>query len=142
THLLPAYDALPEVKEPTVLEQQAGLLEKGLFVAAHFDRKDAIQGLIGRFTKLLQSQRGNAGAIGTLDTLAEHSFRGLRKLGMREEIDVLLRRMADAILDGQDVARFEVKSDRNGAVALRALLHVAGGWLYFGRERQAEPIIN
>ena len=49
---------------------------------------------------------------------------------------------APAILDGQDVANFEVKSDRIGAVALRALLHVAGGWLYLGRDRQAEPIMN
>jgi hypothetical protein len=140
--LLPTYDSLPEVKDAVVLEQQARLLEKGLFVAAHFDRKDTVQALVNRFASLLQSQRGNAGAIQTLDTLAEHSFRGLRKLGMREEIDVLLRRMAEAILDGRDVSTFEGILDRNGAVALRALLHVAGGWLYFGRERQAEPIIN
>ncbi|HKB36673.1 MAG TPA: hypothetical protein VKD72_09480 [Gemmataceae bacterium] len=142
TQLLPAYNMLPEVKDATVLEQQARLLEKGLFVAAHFDRKDTVAALVSRFQALLRSQRGNAGAIQTLDTLAEHSFRGLRKLGMREEIDTLLRQMAEAILNGQDVSNFEMKPDRNGAVALRALLHVAGGWLYFGRERQAEPIIN
>ncbi len=140
--LLVAYDGLPEVKDPGVLEQQAGLLEKGLFVAAHFDRKDHVQALVARFVKLLQSQRGNAGALPSLDGLAEHSFRGLRKLGMRDEIDVLLRQMADAVLDGQDVAAVDVKADRNGPMALRALLHVAAGWLYFGRDRQAEPIIN
>src|SRR5262249_24122571 len=107
--LLPDYDALPGAQEAGVLEQQAALLEKGLFVAAHFYRKDHVQALVGRFQKLLQAQRGGAGAIASLDSLAEHSFRGLRKLGMREEIDVLLRQMADVILDGQDVAAIDPK---------------------------------
>jgi FtsH ternary system domain X7 len=142
TQLLPTYDALPEARDAAVLEQQANLLEKGLFVAAHFDRKDHVQQLVARFQRLLQSQRGNAGAIQSLDTLAEHGFRGLRKLGMREEIDVLLRQMENVILEGQDISAIDMKADRNWPVALRALLHVAAGWLYFGRDRQAEPIIN
>src|SRR5262249_30896353 len=51
--LLPAYDGLSEAKDAVVLEQRARLLEKGLFVAAHFDRKDTVQAMVGRFASLL-----------------------------------------------------------------------------------------
>ena len=141
-HLVPAYDALPEARELAAVFQQAQLLEKGLFVAAHFDRKDHIQALVVRFQKLLQAQRGNGSSMQALDSLAGQCFRGLRKLGMRDEIDVLLKQMADVILEGQDVATAGSRADRNWPAALRALLHVASGWLYFGRDRQAEPILT
>src|SRR5262249_39227743 len=75
--LLPIYDALLDTHSREGLAQQANLLEKGLSVAAHFGREDCVQALIARFARLLQAQRGNAGAIQTLDSLAEHSFRGL-----------------------------------------------------------------
>ena len=149
--LVPVYDALPEAREMAAVFEQAALLEKGLFVAAHFDRKDHIQALVQRFHKLLQAQRGNGSTLPALDSLAGQCFRGLRKLGMREEIDTLLRQMQDVILEGQDMtaaaaradaALKEGKLDRNWPAALRALLHVASGWLYFGKERQAEPILN
>ena len=142
TQLLPAYDKLPEVKDATVLEQQARLLEKGLFVAGHFGSKDHMRALIARFAQLLQSQRGNAADIQILDSLVEQSVHGLRKLGMREELDTFLRQTANAILDGRDLTSIKVKRDRRGTVMLQALLPVAGGWLYLGREQEAEPILN
>jgi hypothetical protein len=140
--LVPVYDALPEARELAAVFEQAALLEKGLFVAAHFDRKDTIQKLVARFHKLLHAQRGNGSSLQALDSLAGQCFRGLRKLGMREEIDSLLRSMQDVILDGQDIAAAGTKADRNWPVALRTLLHVASGWLYFSKDRQAEPILN
>ena len=85
----------------------------------------------------------NVQAMQAVEKLASESLRGLRKLGMRDEIDVLLRQMADVILQGEDMSTLSnPRTDRNWPVALRALLHVAAGWLYFGREKQAEPIIS
>ncbi len=139
----PAWDALPDPNEIKALIERAELLERGLFVSAHFDRKDHVQALVLRFQKLLQSQRGSGQAMQAIERLANESLRGLRKLGMRDEIDVLLRQMADVILEGKDPSTLTtLPSDKHGPAALRALLHVASGWLYFGRERQAEPIIN
>jgi hypothetical protein len=77
-----------------------------------------------------------------LDSLAGQCFRGLRKLNMRDQIEVLLRQMAELVLEGQDVKNIDFRKRENGPAALRALLHVAGGWYYFAKDNQAEPILQ
>jgi hypothetical protein len=148
----PAYDGLPEAKEPKEAQNKAALLEKGMFVAAHFGRREHIEALVNRFQRRLGSQRG-PDVVQAVDRLANQCFRGLRKLGMRDEIELLLKQMADLILKSQGV---EDDSDLldvaakdgphlNDAVwlaALRALLHVASGWFYFGKDKLAEPVLN
>jgi hypothetical protein len=141
TQTLPAYDALPEPKDLAALMDQATFLEKALFVAGHFGRIDEVHHLIARFQRMLQTQRGPQ-ALTALNDLAAASFRGLRKLGMRDEIDQLLRQMADLVLEGADVKNFDFKKAAHGPTALRVLLHVAAGWYYFGRDSQAEPILQ
>ncbi len=136
-----AYDALGNTDDPGDLLAQSELLEKGLFLAAHFDRVEFMPTLVTRFQNLLHALHG-AGSLKKLDTLAAQCFRGLRKLGMRDEIDTLLHQIADLILAGKDLATFNPRADASGAEALRALLHVAAGWFFFGRDRQAEPIIH
>jgi hypothetical protein len=138
--VMPTYDSLPEPREPMVLMERAAFLEKGLTVAAHFDRLDHIQPLVRRFQGLLQSQKGDR-AIQAMESLAGQCFRGLRKLGMREEIDQMLTLMERVILEGRDIQHLDTKLP-NIPASLRALLHVAGGWFYFGRDRQAEPILQ
>ncbi|MFO0878493.1 MAG: hypothetical protein U0840_14230 [Gemmataceae bacterium] len=140
---IPAYDALPETKDLAQLHEQAAFLEKGLFVAGHFGRSDAVFPLIARFQKILQNQKG-AQALALLDQVAATCFRGLRKLGMRDEIDQILRQMAELVLEGQDVKAIDFKKypSGQGPAALRALLQVASGWCYFGRDSQAEPILQ
>jgi hypothetical protein len=136
-----AYDALPEPKDPNAVMDQANFLEKALFVAAHFDRFEHIHPLVARFQRMVQAQKGSS-SFQALDSLADQCFRGLRKLGMRDEIDHLLGQMAELILSGQDIRTVDPKKFPNWAHALRALLHVAGGWYYFGRDRQAEPVVQ
>jgi hypothetical protein len=136
-----AYDALPEVKEHNEVLERAKFLEKALFVAAHFDRVEHIHPLVARFQKMVQAQKGSQ-AFQSLDELADQCFRGLRKLGMRDEIDHLLSQMAELILEGHDVKTVDPKKVPNWSHALRTLLHVAGGWYYFGRDRQAEPVVQ
>jgi len=132
-----ALDGLPLPRQPDEFERQATLLEKGLFVAAHFDRKDVVPGFVVRFERLLQSQR-DAPTVQALDALAAQCFRGLRKLGMQEEIGKLLQQMAEVMLRGGDLKAVQDAEWRaKQPAALRALLHVAGGWYYFGEEAQA-----
>jgi hypothetical protein len=123
------------------LMERAAFLEKSLGVAAHFDRRENIHPLVRRFQGLLQSQKGDR-AVQAMEWLAGQCFRSLRKLGMRDEIDQTLTLMANVILQGQDIQHLDTKSMPDGLGSLRALLHVAGGWLYFGRDRQAEPILQ
>jgi len=139
--VVPTYDALAEPREQMALMERATFLEKSLAVAAHFDRIEHIHPLVRRFQGLLQSQKGDR-AIQAMESLAGQCFRGLRKLGMREEIDQMLNLMASVILQGQDIQSLDTKSMPNAPASLRALLHVAGGWFYFGKDRQAEPILQ
>ncbi|HEX5270288.1 MAG TPA: hypothetical protein VFW33_07375, partial [Gemmataceae bacterium] len=137
-----AFDALPPPPGAVEFGEQAELLEKGLFVAAHFDRKESVQHLVTRFGRLLQPQR-DAPTVQALDALAAQSFRGLRKLGMQQEIDKLLSQMAEVLLKGRDLPVVEDAGWRaKQPAALRALLHVAAGWYYFGRDGQAETVLR
>jgi hypothetical protein len=134
-----AYDALEKGGDIDVTLTRAELLEKALFVAAHFDRSEHIPPLVSRFEKLLDAQ--SEGATTTaVELLAGQCFRGLRKLGMRDEIDRMMTRMADVILQDKPLSSLDGRADK--ASALRALLHVAGGWYYFGRNGKAEPVIQ
>jgi hypothetical protein len=111
----------------------AGLLEKALFTAAHFDHAEKVQWLVGRFRDFLQSHRADVATHG--EALAGQSLRGLRKLGMREEIDSLLHLLAEAILQDADVEALRTRP--NWPAVLRTLLHVAAGWFYFGKDEEA-----
>jgi hypothetical protein len=147
-----AYDALPQANEGLVLFDRAALLEKGMFVAAHFDRLDYVQTFVARFERLLASLRG-ADVLQGLDSLAEQSFRGLRKLGMRDEIGRLLRQMAELLISSRGLrslaallahatAEGVANQDKTLVEALAALLHVAGSWYYFGETGQAEQVLE
>jgi cellulose synthase operon protein C len=137
--VLSAYDNLPEARDHNSLVDQAKFLEKALSVAAHFDRGAQIHPLVHRFQALLQAQKGDQ-AIQSLESLAGQCFRGLRKLGMREEIDQMLTLMANVILQGNDLHAMDVTTVP--AASLRALLHVASGWFYFGQDRHAESVLQ
>lgn len=140
---LPVLNALPEVSDDTALEERAKFLEKALFTAAHFGSLEHVRPLVARFRTMLQARRGPQ-AIDAVAALAEQSFRSLRKLGMRDEIDSLHQEMADLVLQGRSIdgmARsFDAKTD--ALAPLIALLHVAGSWYFFGRDHLAEPVVK
>ncbi|MBY0231544.1 MAG: hypothetical protein K2W96_19840 [Gemmataceae bacterium] len=138
---VPTYDELPEAKEVAAIIDHAALLEKALFVAGHFNRQDALHPLVTRFQRMLQTQKG-AQALAALEKLAASCLRGLRKLGMRDEIDQILKQMAELVLEGHDVKSAEFKKRDQYPAAMRALLQVAGNYYYFGRDTQADAIMG
>jgi hypothetical protein len=123
---------------PAFLEQ-ANLLEKALVLAAHFNQTRRVQEFVGRFRKALQAQHGPA-ALKALSSVAAQSFRGLRKLGLRDEIDHLLRQMAEVILQGRTMSA--LRGEKHWPEMLPALLRVAEGWYYFGKEAEADGIVE
>src|SRR5262249_4026877 len=131
--LVPVADGANEVLE------QANLLEKGLFLAAHFNQSQYLKAFVARFQSLLQHQHGTAG-LQTIDSLTGKCFRGLRKLGLHEEIAHLLRQMDETVRKGQPLDSLRERPD--WPTLLRTLLHVASGWLYFGNDPQAKPFID
>jgi hypothetical protein len=131
-------DALEEM--PAAVEA-APLLEKALFVAAHFEQTVYVQQFLGRFQYLLDRRHGPQAAR-AFASLAEQSFRGLRKLGMRDEIDRLLKQMADVILQGQSLPNLRARMGVNIAGVLPTLLHVAGVWFYEGNDTDAMAVLD
>src|SRR5262249_11421621 len=108
---LKIYDAglADELTSETLLKR-AILLQKALFVAGHFDRAEYVHTLAGRFQVMLQSQfqkmlqaPSDSLTVETVDALAKHCLYGLRKLGMRNEIERLLGQMTTSILAGRSL---------------------------------------
>jgi hypothetical protein len=140
---LRAYDqsfSLPtDDKERPGAEALMDLLERGLFVAAHFGRLDAVQILMTRFRQLLREERESSSILG-FDRVIEQCLRGLRKLGLRDEIQELLALMSEAVLKGRNPSTLLAEKD-SGPLA-RTLLPIAAGWYDCGRDSQAEPIFQ
>jgi hypothetical protein len=134
-------EAVVVVQDLHELESRAKLLERAIFLSAHYDRAEHLQQLVNSFVQLLETQRGD-NAAQALDALAGQCLRGLRKLGLREEIDGLLQRMTDLVMQGQELASLRQRLKDQWANTLRTLLQIASGWLYFGRTEQAMPVLE
>jgi hypothetical protein len=161
---MPTIDRLPEhlrkVSTPPerqqLLESAARLFDRVLFLSAHFDHSEALESYLDRFQMFLRVQKVDdliydSGHGGSLVDTINQCFRGLRKFGMRDQIDELLRLIAQLILESETLeARIQriLNAARqgtplgNGPAVLRALLQVAGGWFYFGRDREALPVLD
>jgi hypothetical protein len=140
--VLPACATLDEAaakadrtEQTNLLMEQAELLEKAIFLAAHFDQSASVQALVARFQVLLQAL-----PRGAVDSLAGQCLRGLRKLGLRDEIHNLLGQMAAAVTEGQALATLRKRKD--WPATLRTLLQVAAGWYYFGMDEEARPVLE
>jgi cellulose synthase operon protein C len=124
---------------------QALLLEKGLFLAAHYDNKDEVQRLVGRFHRLIEAGGGSLPAR-NLEALLGSSFRSLRKLGLRDEVGLLLERMAQVIEKNPEwsASAAGVKSTASSETGRlqRLLLQVAAGWFFFAQDDRARPILD
>jgi hypothetical protein len=138
---LATYDKLRPSRNEPGLSLRALLLEKALFVAAHFDRAAQVQALIDRFQKQLQEQ-GEAESPQVSTALAAQSLRGLRKLGMRQETELLLRQLEDFVLRSRKLETLTAEEGGKHGETLLALLHLAAGWYDLGRASEADFVID
>jgi len=131
------------------LEAQAKLLEQAIRLAAHYDQAPRILTFVDCFLEVLAA--GTAGtAIQAVEPLLEQMFHGLRKFGMRDLIGKLIDRLNDLILGGRSVRQLRAALAKQAGQGLlkeafapwKSLIHVAGGWLYFGQEAKARPILD
>jgi hypothetical protein len=141
---------LPVVDRLEGLSAQAELLERAIHLAAHFDQMGHVRAFVARFDERLVASGDRVST--EIEPLLGQCFRGLRKLGMRDEIGRLLDRLAEVILRGRDASPQALAAAaaeaRTGPEALawsrtlRLLLHVAAGWLYFGQHDRARPVFD
>jgi hypothetical protein len=139
------------VQIPDLAKMQGELLERTLFLAAHFDRREKVQELVDQFVELLRAKSEDQ-RHELINVVAARCLRSLRKLGLKDEIDRLLGRMQELVLGGQSVAQVRAKyraRDAKGSArvdqwgkALQSLLHLAGGWLAFGLSEQSAQILD
>lgn len=109
--------------------QKAQLLEKGLQIGAHYDQTAAVQDCFTGMTRLLSSlSSADVTILEALESLLTHSFRSLRKLGMKNEISFLLDAMSKIVRESRKGAATDTER-------LRILLQMAGAWFYFGQDR-------
>lgn len=134
-----AYDGIPETSEPALLMKRTSLLEEALIVAAHFDRADHTRALLNRFKKLFQAGSSSL-LMQDLERLIAHCFRGLRKLGMRDEINQLLIQITATLLEGKKITALDRREMADKPAILQSLLQIAAGWYYFGQDDQAQTI--
>ncbi|HEY8503730.1 MAG TPA: hypothetical protein VIL46_04055, partial [Gemmataceae bacterium] len=137
----PVLRATANVNDPTLSERQGKLLERAVFFAAHFDRVEQVQALVNQFTELLRSKSGSD-LYRAIDLLAGECLRGLRKLGLRDEIHRLLEEMRELVVRGQSLPQLRARGGAAWPEMLRTLLHLASGWLCFGWLDQAEPSLD
>lgn len=151
THELLAFvpDAIAAVNKVNLngkdrFEKPGLLLEWGMLLAAHYDRRELLQQLIDQFVSLLRTMPDDD-RFGLVNVVSRQCLRSLRKHGLRDEIDRLLRVFQDVILSGRPAAefktRFAIKPD-HWAKALQSLVNLAGGWLMIGLGEQARPILE
>ncbi len=121
-------------------ERVAELVEKSLFLAGQYDRREDLQRLVARFQELLEGPLRLP--YEKLINVVAGSFRGLRKFGLREEVLNLLRRVESAI--AADPALRGTASQAGRVVAQRhcLLLELASAWNYFGEESIARKMID
>jgi cellulose synthase operon protein C len=133
--------------------KQGRLLERAIGLAAHFDRREIVAKLVDQFIALLKNKPEDQ-RLELINVVASQCLRSLRKLGLKDDIDKMLRRLRDLVLGGLTMAQMRQKVRGKGdakplagkpdpwAKSLQSLLHIAGGWLTFGLSDQANPILD
>jgi hypothetical protein len=120
------------------VEIQADLLDNALLLAAHFDQSALVQRFVAKYHEFLKKDQAEIARHG--EALAGHCFRGLRKFGLRDEIEVLLHELAAALTQGGSPA--ELRRRQGWPALLGTLLHVAAGWFFFHKDEEAVRLLE
>ena len=125
-------------------KKQGELLERSLFLAGHFNREDLVKKLVDDFTTLVHAKPQEM-KFKLINVVAGEVMRNLRRLGLSNEIDRFLTKLHTEVLGGATTAELKKKYQSKPevwAAALQTLLNLAGGWLHFGRQDRAQPILD
>ncbi|MFM8273174.1 MAG: hypothetical protein ACKODX_12730, partial [Gemmata sp.] len=124
--------------------QPGELLERAMFNAGHFNRDDIVKLLVDDFITLVQSKTLEK-RCELINVVAGQCMRSLKKLGLSNEIDRFLTKLHSEILGGASAEELRKKHQakpETWATIQQTLLTLAGGWLHFGRQDRAQPILD
>jgi hypothetical protein len=115
------------------------LLERGLFLAGFYDRREVVQRLAERFVRLAAG-RPEPQRFSLVRTVGVQALRSLHRLGLRDEVDKLVGRLPGLVFTGTGGLAQYAGKPLLGAVAPAALA-VAAGWQVVGLADRAAPIL-
>ena len=128
------------------MKDQGKLLERALYLAALYDRREVVQQVVDLFIDLTKSKTEEQ-RFELVNVAAPARSASVRyeKWGCATRPDRLLQRLQESILGGVPPAklreRYAARPDQWGK-ALQSLLTIAGGWRAFGLVAQAQPILD
>ncbi len=126
-------------------EKQGKLLERGLMLAANYDRREIVQQLVDQFVTHVRDIKSDEQRYKLINVVAGRCLKSLRKLGLRDEIDRLLQRLQEVVLGGRTPQTLRQQYSATPELwgkALQSLLNLAGGWMTYGLTETAAPILD
>jgi hypothetical protein len=130
-----------QLPAPSFGEWHRKLLERSLFLAAHFDRAPLVKLLLDNFFVVLKS-RPEEERYDAISSVSREGMRSLRKLGLKDEINRFLTQISKLIVQGKSLSQLRTAAGKRWPEVLAALLSLAEGWLYFGGVLQAQPFLD
>src|SRR5262249_48100154 len=123
------------------LFQAVELLESAMLLATHLGREERVPPLFQALRDLLRPLHGER-----LSWLVGHLngqlFRTLGKLGLRDQVQEMVDQLLGRMLEARSREALKVTPAVNWGIVLRALLQLAGGWFYVGRDGPATEILD
>jgi hypothetical protein len=124
----------------TLADSQKKLFERSLFLAGHFDRPELVLALFAKFLAFLRGQSEEE-RYSTVGELARECLRSLRKMGLKDEIDLFLKKCTELVIQDRNTTQLRTQAGNRWPDVLGSLLAIAEGWLYFGGTDQAKPLL-
>ena len=130
------------------------MLHSALRVSAHFGRADLVEGFTEDLSAVMpelirdylameiQPPPEQVEKAAAIESLFSQSFRGLRKLGMRDEIGRLYGLISDLIQSAPRASRSRKNRDDSVTRRERLLLCLATGWYYFNVDGSARSVVD
>ncbi|MEQ8788924.1 MAG: hypothetical protein RIC55_21610 [Pirellulaceae bacterium] len=131
------------------LDQRARILEKGMLAAAHFDLPEVGRELSARIVQTFRAHQEDA-SDNTVRSLLGPALRGLRKLGLRDELNGIMNHIARMLRSASPaggapsgrLAEDDLPTQDRRLARLSMLLHLAASWLYFGQHTSARQALD
>jgi hypothetical protein len=134
-----ACEALPPATINDALLKQMALLEKALFVAAHFHCPECVGPLVSLCLEWLQANHALFPSV--FESLIAQCVRTLRALALPDVLGPLLLEVAGVVLAGRDLETLRPEQLTDDPYGLRLLLQVARGWSHLGFVQEAETVL-
>jgi cellulose synthase operon protein C len=136
-----AVQSLPDNVVVNTRMNRASLLSRMLFIAAHYGRPELVDRNLELVFQVLNEKSGQD-RYEILNSFAYQSIRQLRKLGMKDQIDRLLRQIRDIVIEGKTLSQLRSSSGSNWVQVLGSMLSLAGGWQFFGGYAEAKAYLD